>query len=106
VIEVPISDGFPYLNPRFLTDSGRKIQEYFSVCIYRASRPECVAKKIEMDAVIGDVAMILLTINNLRLFLIEFQLAFGEPFLYGSFYKLRLFLAYTVTYRIARVSLE
>jgi hypothetical protein len=106
MIGIPVSDSLPYLCPRFLTDGGGKVQEHLSVYIYRTSGSECITQKIKLYALIGNITMIPLAINNLRLFFVEFQLAFAKPFPDGSFYKLCLFQAYTVAYRIVGVSFK
>lgn len=84
MIGIPILNGFPYLRPRFLTDCGREVQENFPVGIYRTSWSECVAKKVELDALIGNITMVLLAIDNFRLVFVKFQLALSKPFPYGT----------------------
>src|ERR1700746_3230231 len=75
---------------RFVGNRRTEVDEVFTLTILRSPRPKCVAEKIELLVWIGPSPVIILAIDDLRLFRMKFQSAFFQTRSYGLPYPLSL----------------
>src|SRR3990172_2000058 len=102
----PASNGLADLLESLSCDRGTERDADLSALPSRQSRPECVAKKVELPVGIVSTPVIILAVDDFRLLRMKRQPALGEPLLKHRQQHLSLLLAAAMTNPIIGVTLE